>query len=192
MSIKDDVNYVKQELSGDEKVLESAFKLETLYKKHKLKLWGVVTALILFFAVTAGLDAIHEAKLRKANDAFLALQVDRNDSEALKVLEDSNSALFELYSYAEAVKKEDVMALHSLAKSSNDVIADASGYTAGVLEKKPVNSKLYKEMALFEEAYVAIGAGDLKSAKEKLELIDERSPLGVVTSFLKHFTIKAD
>lgn len=192
VSIKDDVNYVKQELSGDEKVLESAFKLETLYKKHKLKLWGVVTALILFFAVTAGLDAIHEAKLRKANDAFLALQADRNDSEALKVLEDSNSALFELYSYAEAVKKEDVMALHSLAKSSNDVIADASGYTAGVLEKKPVNSKLYKEMALFEEAYVAIGAGDLKSAKEKLELIDERSPLGVVTSFLKHFTIKAD
>ncbi|MEA2048310.1 MAG: hypothetical protein U9O64_07690 [Campylobacterota bacterium] len=192
MSIKDDVNYVKQELSGDEKVLESAFKLETLYKKHKLKLWGVVIALILFFVVTAVTDAMHEAKLVKANEAFLALQTNGNDNEALKVLEDSNPALFELYSYAEAVKKEDVLALDSLAKSTNSVIADASGYTAGVLKKKPVDSKLYKEMALFEEAYVAIGAGNLKMAKEKLELIDERSPLGVITSFLKHSTIKAD
>jgi len=60
------------------------------------------------------------------------------------------------------------------------------------LNKKPVHSKLYKEMALFEEAYVAIGAGDIQRAKEKLELIDERSPLGVITSFLKHSTIKVN
>ena len=58
--------------------------------------------------------------------------------------------------------------------------------------KKPVDSVLYKEMALFEEAYVAIGAGDTKTAKAKLELIDERSPLAVITGFLKHSLIKAN
>lgn len=62
----------------------------------------------------------------------------------------------------------------------------------GVLDKKPVDSTLYKEMALFEEAYVAIEAGDVKTAKAKLELIDERSPLAVITGFLKHSMIKAN
>ena len=192
VSIKDDVNYVKKELSGDEKVLESAFKLETLYKKHKLKLWGAVTAIILFFAGTAVMDTMHEAKLLKANEAFLTLQTNSEDANALKVLEEENPALFELYSFATAVKKQDIAALESLSKSSNSVISDASKYTAGVLNKKPVDSKLYKEFALFEEAYVAIGAGDIKTAKDKLELIDERSPLGVITNFLKHSTIKVN
>ena len=90
------------------------------------------------------------------------------------------------------MKKEDIKALESLASTQNNVIADASAYTAGVLSKKPVDSKLYKEMALFEEAYLAIVAGDTKTAQNKLELIDERSPLSVITQFLKHSTIKAN
>ena len=90
------------------------------------------------------------------------------------------------------MKKEDVKALASLAASQNNVIADASAYTAGVLSKKPVDSKLYNEMALFEEAYLAIVAGDVKMAKDKLELIDERSSLSVIREFLRHSTIKAN
>lgn len=192
VSIKDDVNYVKKELSGDEKVLESAFKLESLYKKYKFQLWGVAAALILFFGGQAVMTTMHEAKLVKANEAFLTLQSNSDDAHALKVLKENNPALLELYNYAQAVKKEDIKALESLAGSSNNVIADASGYTAGVLSKKPVDSKLYKEMALLEEAYLAIIAGDIKTAQNKLELIDERSPLSVITQFLKHSTIKAN
>ena len=192
MSIQDDVNYVKKELSGDEKVLESAFKLESLYKKYKFQLWGVIVVLILFFGGQAAISALHEAKLVKANEAFLALQSNSDDTNALKVLQENNPALLELYNYAQAVKKEDIKALESLTSSSNSVIADASGYTAGVLKKKPVDSKLYKEMALFEEAYLSILAGDVKTAQNKLELIDERSSLSVIKEFLKHSTIKAN
>jgi len=192
VSIKDDVNYVKKELSGDEKVLESAFKLESLYKKYKFQLWGIVAALILFFGGQAVMTSMHEAKLVKANEAFLTLQSNSDDADALKVLKENNPGLLELYTYAQAVKKEDIKALESLAASNNNVIADASAYTAGVLNKKPVDSKLYKEMALFEEAYLAIVAGDIKTAQNKLELIDEDSPLSVIREFLNHSTIKAN
>ena len=191
MSIKDDVKYVKTELSGDEKVLESAFKLETLYNKHKFKLWGIIAALVLYFGGQAVMTAMHEAKLVKANEAFLALQSKNDDATAINVLKENNPALFELYSYAQAVKNKDIKTLESLSQSSNSVVADSSKYTAGVLNKKPVDSKLYKGMALLEEAYMAIEAGKTDLAKEKLELIDERSPVGVIASFLKHSTIKA-
>ena len=192
VSIQDDVNYVKKELSGDEKVLESAFKLESLYKKYKFQLWGVIVVLILFFGGQSVMGTLHEAKLVKANEAFLTLQSNSDDTNALKVLQKNNPALLELYTYAQAVKKEDIKALESLTSSTNSVIADASGYTAGVLNKKPVDSKLYKEMVLFEEAYLAILAGDVKMAQNKLELIDERSSLSVIKEFLKHSTIKAN
>jgi len=192
VSIKDDVNYVKKELSGDEKVLESAFKLETLYKKHKFKIWGVAAALVIFFGGKAIQESMHEAQLKTANEAFLVLQQNPTDKASFKILEENNPALLELFFYAQAAKNQDAKTLKTLSSSKNEIIADASAYTAGVLNKKPVDSILYKEMALFEEAYLAIGAGDAKTAKEKLELIDERSPLAVITGFLKHSIIKAN
>jgi hypothetical protein len=192
VSIKDDVNYVKKELSGDEKVLESAFKLETLYKKHKFKIWGVAVALVIFFGGKAMQESMHEAQLATANEAFLTLQKKPTDTVAFKALEENNPALLELFFYSQAVKNQDAKTLKTLSSSKNAVIADASKYTAGVLAKKPVDSTLYKDMALFEEAYLAIDAGDKKTAKAKLELIDERSPLAVITGFLKHSIIKAN
>ena len=191
MSIKDDVKYVKTELSGDEKILESAFKIEELYKKYKFVIWGVVAALIFGFAGKTGMDAMHEAKLADANNAFLTLQTKPDDTQALQTLKAKNPALFELFSYAQAVKNKDLKALSGLAGSSNAVIADSSKYVAATLDNKSSNSKLYKEMALLEEAYLAIKAGDTKSAKAKLELIDERSSLATLAALLKHSTLKA-
>jgi hypothetical protein len=192
VSIKDDVKFVKAELSGDEKVLESAFRLESLYRKHKTKLWGIIVVIVSFFVIQAVMTAIHETKLEKANEAFLTLQNKSDDANAIEMLKENNGALFELYSYAQGVQKQDIKRLESLgASSSNAIIADASKYTASILSKKPVDSKLYKELALFVDAYVAIGAGNTKMAKEKLELIDERSPLWVISGFLKHSMIKA-
>ena len=191
MSIKDDVKYVEKSLSSDEKLLESTFKLEALYKKHKFKIWAVIVAIVLYFVGQAVMTEMKEAKLEKANEAFLTLQSKSDDASALKILQENNPALFELYSFAQAAKKQDIKALESLSKSTNAVVADSSKYTAGVLSKKPVDSKLYKEMALLQEAYLAIEAGDTNTAKDKLELIDERSPLGVIASFLRHSTLKA-
>jgi hypothetical protein len=183
---------VKKELSGDEKVLESAFKLETLYKKHKLKLWGFLIALVVVFGGRAIQESIHESKLAAANDAFLVLQTKSDDEAALQTLKENNPALAELFAYSQAVKNKDVKALETLTKSTNTLTADISAYTVGVLNKEPVDSTLYQEMSLFQEAYLAVVSGDTKTAKEKLDLIDDRSPLSVVTEFLKHSTIKAN
>ncbi|MEA1953191.1 MAG: hypothetical protein U9O24_02230 [Campylobacterota bacterium] len=191
MSIKDDVNYVKKELSGDEKILESAFKIEEIYKKYKLLIWASAVAIILFFIGKTAMDAMNKAKLEEANKAFLTLQENADNKEALTVLKEKNPELFELFSYAQAVKKQDSKALATLANSKNEVIADSSKYITAVLENRSSDSKLYKEMALFQSAYLAIKAGDTKSAKEKLDLIEEGTSLSMLSSLLKHSTIKA-
>jgi len=191
VSIKDDVNYVKTELSGDEKVLESAFKLESLYKKNKTVIWGAIGALLLFFVVKTGMEAMHQSKLEAANQAFLTLQQKADDTKALDILKENNPALYELYTLSQSAKKQDVKALQVLSGSKNDIVADMSRYSAAAIEKKPVDSKLYKEMAYLEEAYMAIKEGKIAEAKNKLELIDERSSLSMLAKLLEHSTLKA-
>ncbi len=191
MSIKDNVNYVKQELSGDEKVLESALKIETYYKKHKLTIWALIALIALFFGGKALYSGIRDMQLESANEAFLTLQKDPKNSEALDTLKSKNPALFELYSYAEAINSKDSAALTSLSSSANPMIADLSAYHSAVLANKSGNSVYYKEMSLIEEAYVALKAGKVKEAKVKLEMIDADSPIAPVAQLLKHYTIKA-
>jgi len=182
---------IKKELSGDEKVLESAFKLETLYKKYKFIIWAVVIGLVVFFVGRTVLQTMNEAKLAEANGAFLTLQKNADDSAALAILKEKNPELFELFTYAKASKANDIKILTTLKSSKNEVIADASTYMSDVLENKKSDSKLYREMAILEDAYLAIKSGNTKEAKSKLELIDEKSQLYTLASLLTHSTIKA-
>jgi hypothetical protein len=191
VSIQDDVKYVKSELSGDEKILESAFKLETLYKRYKLPIWGAAAALFLFFAGSAALEGLHAAKLADANNAFLTLQKDPSNSAARETLKSKNPALFELFTFSEAAGKRDTAALKTLASSQNGLIADSSSYVLANLEKRSSDSKLYNEMAALESAYLALQAGETARAKEKLELIDGRSAVAPIATLLKHAAIKA-
>jgi len=191
VSIKDDVKYVKTELSGDERVLESAFKLETLYKKYKYIIWGAAAALVLFFLSQTVMQSMKESKLEEANTAFLTLQEKPDDAAAAQTLKKTNPALFELYTFSRAAQSDDAKAVKGLSASKNKIIADVGTYTAATIDKHPVDSKLYKELALFQEAYLLIKSGDTKLAKEKLELIDERSSLQMLTQLLEHSMIKA-
>jgi len=182
---------VKKKLSSDEKVLESVFKIEELYKKHKFKMWAIAVALVVYFGGRTIQENIHEGKMIEANTAFMSLQKNADDSKALASLKENNLALFELYSYAKAIKSKDKEALQALSSSKNAVLVDMSRYSVSVLDKKPVDSVLYNELVLFQEAYLSITKGESKKAKAKLSLIDERSPLATITGFLKHSTIKA-
>lgn len=191
MNLADAGREIKEKLSGDEKVLESVFKLETLYKKYKFIIWALVIALILFFLGRAYMQSIHTSNLAEANEAFLTLQTKADDTEALAILKEKNPKLFELFTFTQDVKKENVTALKELGTSENMIISDVSTYVYSVLEKQPKDSKLYAEMVLFQKAYLAIKAGDIKSAKQKLNLIEEGTPLFMLASLLKHSTIKA-
>ena len=184
---------IKNELTNDEKILESAFKFETLYKKHKLKLWSVIILTVGLFGGMAVMDKIHSDKLIEANEAFLVLQSNSQDNKALDTLKKNNFALYELYRLNLAVKNKDVEILQSLSHSKNSVVADISTYSESVLALNPnEDTKIYPEMALFEGAYLDIKKGKNKEAKNKLELIDEQSSFGQMAKFLRHATVKVN
>jgi len=186
-----DINDVKKELSSDEKLLESAFKLETIYKKYKYAIWGVAGALIVAYSGTQISDYLERTRLESANSAFLSLQSNPNNKQALATLKEKNPNLYELYMLSHSANNQDEKTLEELSHSSNDIVSDISAYTLSVMKKTPKDSKMYHELALIEQAYLAIKAKDFKKAKDKLALIDARSPVANIAKLLQHATIKA-
>lgn len=192
MSIKDDVNFVKQELSSDEKMLEGLLKVEKVYKKHKFKLLVVVVAIILAFGGNAIKAAMEEARLADANSALLSLQKDANNASAQEILKAKNPALYELYSYSSAVKNKDIATLKTLSSSTNPMIADLSKYHVATLSGQQGTSKYYDHLSKVQEAYVAIEKGKTSIAKDKLSFIEQSSPLHNLALILKHRTLKVE
>ncbi|SFV59640.1 hypothetical protein MNB_SV-9-1635 [hydrothermal vent metagenome] len=192
MNIKDNVDYVKNELTADEKVLESAFKLENIYRKYKILIWGVVGILVIGGGSKVTLDIIHQSKLDSANKALITLQTEPNNAEAKKILKENNPALFDLYSFKSAIKSKDIKALDVLSKDKNNIIADISAYHSRVLSNKNGESIYYKNLALVSSAYSDIENNKTKDARLKLEMIDNRSSLASISTILTHYTIKGE
>jgi len=190
LSIQDTLSEVKQELSSDEQMLASAFKIEKLYKKHKFKLFAVVGLTIAYFGGTAIMENIAQSKREAANSALLVLEKDAKNAKALADLKSNNPALFELYSYQEALKSNDKTVLTTLSKSKNSIIADISTYHLAVVSGEKAESKLYDDMAKVYNASLDIKAGKIAEAKDELELISEESPVYNISKMIKHYTIK--
>jgi len=190
LNIQDGIKEVKKEFTSDEQLLVSAFKLEKFYKKNKIIIFAVIGLLVAFFGIKGIMGAIEDSRLNSANEAYLALQKDSNNSKALEILKSKNPKLFELYSYNQAVKNRDIKALKTLITSKNEFIADMSSYHLSILEGKESNSELYRDFALVHNAYLYIKDKRFEEAREQLALIDEKSPVYSISKIIQHYTIK--
>jgi len=189
VSLKDDVRFVKEELSSDEKLLESAFRLERLYKKHRSKILAVVAILVLGVGGKALYGAYRDYRLEQANDALAALRKNSRNTEALKKLEENNPRLFGLYRYAAAVKKGEISGLKPLEKEEA-ILSDLVRYHEAVLAGKAGDSRYYHDFSLLEKAYLLLKKGEKDKARARLALIPENSPAAGVARLLRHSTLK--
>lgn len=189
MSLKDEINYVKEELSSDEKLLESAFRLERLYKKHKVKIWAVVILLVVGFGGNALYGVYQDHRLEQANRALLTLEKNPADTAALKELESNNPKLYALYRYSVAVDQGKAEALKPL-ESSGDPLGDLVRYHEAALSNRPGDSKYYHDLSLVEKAYEALKAGKKEVARSQLALVGENSPVAGIARLLRHSTLK--
>ena len=190
MSLKDDVKYVKEELSSDEKLLESAFKLERLYKKYRVAIWGVALLILLGVGGNLAYSSYREYRLGKANEALLVLKKNPGDTAALEQLRSNNPKLYALYLYATAVSKEQPKVLKEASISQDPILSDLARYHEAVLAAKAGDSRYYPDLSRIEQAYVALKAGKKENARQLLALIGENSPVAGIARLLRHSTLK--
>ena len=189
MSLKENVDYIKDEISNEEKFFESFFKVEKFYKKYKFIIIALVVTVLGYFIGSNILDYIKQQNAIAANKAFNLLMKNPNDKEQIKILEDKNKKLLQIAMYKngkeidgkvevpyldgiialnKAIKNNDIKALDSLILNPNFVL---------------------KDYAIFNKALILTNNGNYKKAKITLENIDKDSQVNTIANLLKHYLL---
>ena len=200
MSIKDQVEFVKEELTQDEKLLESLIKVERFYKKNRLAILAVFVSFVVGGVGYGVMKYVKEQQLLKANSALLKLQNNPSDTDALQVLKDNNPSLARLFLLKEATISGDMEILEKLAKSKDEIVSDLAMYHMAIFknnlsqikEYRLKSSALLKDLAIFDEAYLLCKNGKIDEAKDMLAQISEVSPIKSVAKMLEHYGIKGN
>ncbi|MRI58195.1 MAG: hypothetical protein C6H99_01670 [Epsilonproteobacteria bacterium] len=199
MSTKENLEYIKQELSNDEKLLESVIKAEKFYKKYHKHFKIALIALIVGTLGYLGYEWKKEADLRASNEAYMKLMSDPKNKEALKILESKNEKLYMLYLYRQAFQEQDQKTLEKIAQKQMPVLSDLASYHLAALKKD--EAKLYgygsrpeailKEMALLDDGYLNMKSGKVDIAHQRLGQIGQDSLAYPFARLLAHYGVKA-
>lgn len=198
MSLKENIEAVKEELSSEEKFFESAIRTERFVKKYQKPLIGIVVASLLAVGGAIGYQTYTNAKLQSSNAAFNLLLANPADVKAEQTLKNDNPALYDVWKLSRGIAQKDVTMLEGLKNSKSFGVGDIATYESAAI-KSDVQSldhytkqqgAMYKDLALLELAVLAIEKGDAKTAHEKLSLIAEDSPIYQAATALQHYGVK--
>ena len=191
MSLKDDVNYVKDELSSEEKFLEGFVKTERFYKKNKILIIAVVVILLGSLIGFYATKYIQEQNKLESNIAFNKVLESPTNSEALATLKEKNEQLLQVAQYINAVKEGktvDVQVKY-LKELTTYQKALATKDTDKLNSVSMQNDFLLKEFAIFNKALIQADEGKYEDAKATLKLIPADSKVSDLVDVLKHYLV---
>jgi len=104
LSIKENLESVKNELNQEEKFFEQAVKTERFVKKYKRPLITLAGAVLVLIVGMTAYDYYQKNKIEKANAAYLALVKNSADSAAAGDLKSLSPALYDAWQLSVATK----------------------------------------------------------------------------------------
>jgi hypothetical protein len=198
LSLKNDLDMVKEELNSEEKFFEKAVITEKFVKKYKKLMIASVIGVVILISANIAYDINKQNTKDAANSALLELMNDSTNAAALTRLESLSPALHDVWIYSQAVASKDVAALKNLQNSSDVIVSDLASYESAVESKDmaTLNSytlkqnSIYKDLARIQSAVLLINSGKAEEAQEKLSLISVDSSLAQVAASLMHYGVK--
>ncbi|MCG3659430.1 tetratricopeptide repeat protein [Aliarcobacter butzleri] len=190
MSLKEDVGYIKNELSSEEKFIENFVKGERFFKKYKTLIIAVVVILIIGligFTVKKSMDNSNK------HDANIALSqfLENGDEKALETLKNKNEKLYEVALFLQAKKDNKIpsIELPLLKELVKFQTATASNNIEELNSLSMQNDFLLKEFALFNKALILVNQGKYEEAKKELSQISQTSKAYELATLLNHYLL---
>ncbi len=198
MSLKNDLDMVKEELNSEEKFFEKAVITEKFVKKYKNLMIASVIGVVILISANIAYDVNKQNTKDAANAALVELMNDSTNAAALTRLESLSPALRDVWVYSQAVVSKDTAALESLKSSKDVIISDLASYELAVESKDQAKlesyalkqNSIYKDLANIQSAVIFIQSGNTVKAQEKLSLISIDSSLAQVAASLMHYGVK--
>lgn len=192
MNLKQNLDVVKNEFKSDEKIFESAFRIERFVKKYKYLLLGVLlvcVGIFIFFQIDS---KIQENRAFRATEVFDKLLVEPNNQALIDVLKQETPQLYEMFSLSQAMKTSDEKSLKDLSKSKNDLVKNFASYQLASLQKDEdalgrINTDGFGDLAKMQQAFLKLQTNDYKEAAEILQSIGQDSVLKEMVKLLLHY-----
>lgn len=191
MSLKENVNYVKDELNTEEKFLEGFVKIERFYKKNKLI---VIALVVIIIGAVIGIyvtKSIQSSNKLEANIAFNKVLENPKDLESMNILKEKNKQLFQIAEYIQAVKEGKTS--DTQVKYLKDLVSYQKALETNNVEElnnlSMQNDFLLKEFAIFNRALILTNEGKFEDAKATLKLIPNDSKVNDLVNVLKHYLV---
>lgn len=194
MSVKKNLDFIKDEFSSDEKIIENAFRIELLYKRYKHIIWGALIVVVAF-AVFVGVKGLIVESNAQKSSAILAKLLETPDDENLRAsLQKSNENLYNFFLLKESLDKGNTADLQGLSEAKNEFVKYLATYHLGSFERDSAlldKSDKYAlgDFAKLESAYIMIQNGKISDAKNILNTIPQDSQLIEIAKILVHSTI---
>ena len=198
MSLKDNIEMVKDELNSEEQFFEKAVQTERFVKKYKKPLIGIVVAAVLALTAGSAYDIYIQNKIDASNSALNILLGNPGDAAAQKELKSLNPKLYDVWTLSTALKTKDKAALSSLKSSKALVVADMAQYELAAIDQDETalqnyaqkGDALFKDLAVLEAAVLLMEKGDKEAAHNKLAMIPMNSPVYKLAQSLSHYGVK--
>ena len=191
MSIKENVDYVKTELSSEEKFLENFVRSERFFKKYKTLIFAFITIIIVAPIGFLIKNKINESNKFEANIAFNKVLENSNDAKALADLKEKNKELYNVALYLQT--KNEL----KLADINVPLLKELAKYQTAMANKSITeldnvsmqNDFLLKEFAVFNKALLLANEGKFNEAKTTLALIPQTSKAFELAKLLNHYLL---
>lgn len=193
MSIKQNLETIKEEFKSDEKIFESAFKIERIFYRYKWIFIGIVAILLILWIYTSIKDMLEEKNAQQASKIYAQLQ-QQDTPELFEQLEKKAPNLAEFLYLRKAVQNGDEEALQKLSNSKNSFIAEFAKYQNAML-KKDINelgliNGQFGDLAKFEQAFLLIQDKKIAQAQEILQAIPQDSSIKELSKLLSHYGVQ--
>ncbi len=195
MSLKTNIDMVKEELNSEEKFFEKAVMTERFIKKYKKIMIASAVALVALVALNIAYD-VHKQNLKDdSNKALAMLLEDSTNSEALQTLKESSSDLYDVWMLSQATLSKDAAALKELTHSQDMIVADLAAYELAhdaktLDEYASKQDAIYRDLALVRSAVYLIHENKIDEAHSKLSKISTESSWKKVAEALSHYGVK--
>ncbi len=191
MSLKENMNFVKEELNSEEKFLEGFVKVERFYKKNKTIVIAVVAIAVLAIGGISFQNYSNASNKQESNIAFNKFLEDHNDQAALDKLKSTNKQLFEVATYLKAKKENKNVEINiTFLKDLSQYSQALKDQNIELLSSLSMQSDfLLKEFALFNKALILTNNKNYDDAKETLKLIPKTSKVNDLVILLNHYLL---
>ena len=198
MSLKENIDMVKEELNSEEKFFEKAVITEKFVNKYKKIIIATVAGIVVVVGANIGYDISKQNQITAANTALKTLKQDPKNSSASAELKALSPELYDVWRYSTAIANKDLKTLEDLKGSKALIIGDIASYELAQ-SKNDISSlesysmkqdAIYKDLALVQSAVLLMNENKIDEAREKLSSISATSSLAKLVQALLHYGVK--